>query len=185
MEWEFDGQNVSVPDDWDTITDILDCVGQGDGQADKMQNLDPECFRYLNTGNRCWVRANGISNIKFKFFTVREIDPNAQITAPTGPPIVIPTSPVINIIDNEDEETELLPIPMFPKHLFINAGLAGSNANLDDAIFGFASCVSATFRLDWSNRTAAQLLNFKNNRICIDNIPNGSVAQMGLSYMGA
>lgn len=74
-EYTFSGATPEVPSEWATDSSIDDCVGSGDGQADKMQDLNPECFRYLSTGKICWWRIDGAKAVKWKFASVREINP--------------------------------------------------------------------------------------------------------------
>jgi hypothetical protein len=74
-EYTFSGTNVGIPSAWDTEPTITDCAGTGDGTADKVLAGDGNCFRYASTGNMCWVRVNDVQNVRWKFYSVREINP--------------------------------------------------------------------------------------------------------------
>lgn len=77
VSYTFTGTNPTVPSAWASDAAVDACVGTGDGQGTKMNDGDEECFRYTGTGNMAWVRANNVTSTRFKFASVREIDPLA------------------------------------------------------------------------------------------------------------
>jgi hypothetical protein len=74
-EYDFAGTNPTVPSAWASDSSIDACIGLGDLQANKMDSGDEQAFRYTGTGNRVWWRINGMSKCKWKYASVREIDP--------------------------------------------------------------------------------------------------------------
>jgi hypothetical protein len=74
-EFIFTGANVFPDAGWPNEPDVIACSGSGDGQADKMIAGNLNMFLYKQTGNECWWRINGMKNTRWKFASVREINP--------------------------------------------------------------------------------------------------------------
>jgi hypothetical protein len=74
-EFTITSSNLSPDSGWATDPIVTGCSNQGDGQANKIISGDPNMFKYTLTGNKCWWRINGMKNARWKFASVREIDP--------------------------------------------------------------------------------------------------------------
>jgi hypothetical protein len=70
-EFTFTGENVTFVDGGDYEAERQACIGQGDEVADDLS----ASTRWTAPGQWCWIRINGVSHARFKFFSVREIDP--------------------------------------------------------------------------------------------------------------
>lgn len=78
-EMIYDGTNVHVDPTGHEIN-VSTCIGLGDNVA---SDLDANTL-WLNPGKWCWLRMNDADDLDLKFFSVREIDPNAPAGGPVG-----------------------------------------------------------------------------------------------------
>lgn len=84
-EFEFDGTNASI-NLGSNQARADSCFNKGDHQVSSSgvsSSLDAATL-WNNTGLHCWMRANGFNNVRFKWYSVREID---AIGAAPAPPI--------------------------------------------------------------------------------------------------
>jgi len=77
-QYTINGTNLSPDAGWkdEDEASLATCpIGTGDGTAAKMRAEDLSMFLYTNSGLYNWIRLDGPSNCKVKWFTIRELNP--------------------------------------------------------------------------------------------------------------
>ncbi len=73
--YQFSQESLTVPPSWASDSAVTACSASGDGTGAKIIANDPSVFIKSTAGNTEWWYLLTVSNIRFKYLSIREVDP--------------------------------------------------------------------------------------------------------------